>query len=176
MFGTVLQVIAAVAGTVAASASLFSVLQSRRVTRDAVLPALRAEVVCVQPQGPAGEGRLAIEIHNAGGGIAQSVWFMVALEGRYAMSDVAAFMRPGESANFGTDIKPSMKNRSVSGIVIWRDTFEKVHARSLQGRQAPLQSRDNPTPSAVDAWDRFYPDQPLSAMEQVKTYRAGGLP
>jgi hypothetical protein len=165
---SVLQLIGTVAAAVAAVASLMSVLQSRRVIRDASLPALRAEVVYVDPP-----GSLAIEIHNVGGGIARAVWMLVAIEDRYVKTGVAAFLRPGESTSIGTDVKPASRSSIAAGVFVWRDASEHIHAWSLRGETIRLRVQDGEGVTAAEAWRRLYPDRDLKELKCGRTLKSG---
>lgn len=162
--------ITAAAAAVAAIASWASVIQSRRVIRAAALPDLRAGVQYVQPGLPSAKATLAIEIHNGGGGTARDVGLLVVCESQSAATSVASFLRPRESAYFGTNMTPSSASSRVLGLLLWRDSSETIHAWSLDGRQQTLGGR-RAAISLSEAWERFYPDRPLRPLKRCQAFR-----
>lgn len=123
------QTIGAIAAAIAALASLASVWQTRRIIKAAALPELLVEIAHVRPQ-----GTLAVEVHNAGGGIARDVWFAIAADGQLAMDSAAMFLRSGQSANFGTDIRPASLSGKAVGVVMWRSSSNHVYASNFMGK------------------------------------------
>lgn len=161
-----IQAISALAAAVAALAALASVLQTRRIIKAAALPQMLVEIAHVRPP-----GTLAVELHNAGGGVARSVWFGAAVDGQLAINGAALFLRPGQSATFGTNIRPMSPSGIAEGVVVWRDPTNRVYASDFAGKRVRLRGRRGESPSLQDAWNRLCPSVPIAALERKHAYR-----
>lgn len=112
-FTTWLQVIGTLIAALAALASWAAVVQSRRLIDDSRLPALHIEVSRLSGAG-AVDGTAAVAILNAGA-LATRVGFILVTPLGFAQASLpGGFLRPEESASFGTDMQIGEESRRWS--------------------------------------------------------------
>jgi hypothetical protein len=166
---TWLQVAGTFIAATAALASWAAVVQSRRLIRDSRLASLHIEVSRVVGSG-AVNGTAAITILNAGNALATRVGFVVASGEAVAQASLpGGFLRPGDSASFGTDMRLS---DDFQAVVYTRspDGDEYVWDHHGERRQLKPKSR---LPTFEEILGRFYPEIDISGRRRASVLRSG---
>jgi hypothetical protein len=155
---------------VAATAAWFSVLQSRRLQRDAISPYLSG-------QASQAEGGAPIEfaVQNVGAGAAREVGFCVIIGTEYmrgyAAPNMGGFFRPGDRRTIRTEFRSG--GDGVTGVVTCRDVAGNFHVFNLlDGRTMTWKPRrwwqqKPPGSRPEDALSAFFPAIDLDKLTKV---------
>jgi hypothetical protein len=159
-------VVSAAAGGLAAVASWRSVLQSRRLSLQGLLPELAIEVT-----EDITTGRTDIHIENAGSGIARRVMYYV-VDGDEVTIGGMPFIRAGEGATLETGFVPKHDKR-CQAVVMCDDREGRVQAWSNKGGHRSWKRRRWPERPKGGLWsfDRFFSDVNHDALDPVTSQR-----
>lgn len=144
-------VLSAAAGGLAALASWRSVLQSRRLFLQGLLPELAIEVT-----EDIATGQTRIHVENAGAGIARRVMYYV-VDGNEVTIGGMPFIRAGEGETLATGFAQKQDQR-CQGIVMCDDREGRVQAWSNNGAHRSWKRRRWPERPKGGLWifDRFF--------------------
>jgi hypothetical protein len=132
-----LQLAAATAAAVAATASWASVRQAARIWRSSLLPFLHGQPLSVPVTMVGSE--LHLSVHNGGGGLAKGVGFVLASGRKYATGHLGdGFLKPGAGGMVKTELEPPEVGTTAIGLLNCRDLAENSWAWSLQGERKLL--------------------------------------
>jgi hypothetical protein len=156
----------------AAGISLWAVLQNRAFIQHQARPELHGQTLVPKRSivHEAHQNYLALVIHNAGGGMAKQAAYVLASGNQFATQFLGTgFLRPGETAHIETQLLALTSSwGDALGVLICRDLEERTWVWNLAGERRELKrKKGRPFYTAADAWAEFYPQMPLSSMEQV---------
>jgi hypothetical protein len=165
---TWVQLIATAIAAAAAVASWATVVQSRRLLRESRLPSLHIEVSRVSGAG-AVDGTMAVAILNAGDVLATRVGFIVATDNAFAQTSLpGGFLRPGDSAFFGSDLQIS---DNFQAVVYARSQDGDEYVWDHLGERRQLKP-EGPLPTFEEIPGSFYPGVDFSGRRQAQLLRS----
>lgn len=156
------QVGTAAFAAVAAGASWASVAQTRRERRERDTPRLHLEVAETVPG-----GHVVLSLDNIGG--PAKLVTIAAVQGDRACvthAPPSAFMRPGESRTFGTDLPPAPDKNAVAVVTCFDSRGRRLYAWSANNQDRVWKVRGFRSVgqrSLDDVFEVFYPGvRPMS--------------